>query len=121
MSQSSLPCFDQLLELAREAPDQLENLRLKMTREILDGVPDRQMRQRLQQLSFRIDAERRRGRPPLALCMHYSELMHRHLEKLHQHLDFFLEPLPETDLPTTASISRPSGKILQLADYRKGA
>lgn len=76
MRQTSLPCFDDLMQLARQHPEQLETLREQLTLEVLDNTPDHDMRCRLEQLVFRINAERLRHRSPMALCLKFSSLMH---------------------------------------------
>jgi hypothetical protein len=92
-----------------------------MTNQILDSTPDQGVRLRLEQLAFRIDAERRRGRPPLSLCLHYSNLMHHQLEALNQELHKLLQPavLPcKAEENKTAS---PSAKIIPFSRYPKPA
>lgn len=113
MRPAALPCFDDLLELAKNAPEDLEALRLSMTLDILNSTLDEGMRQRLEQLAFRIDAERRSGRPPLALCIHYSALMHEHL----QHLNQELGKLFQADIHQTPS-QPTNNKVVSLEAYR---
>ncbi|SFC12149.1 Protein of unknown function [Marinospirillum celere] len=126
MRPSALPCFDELLELARNSPEDLEALRRKMTSEILNSTLDNDMRQRLEQLAFRIDAERRSGRPPLALCIHYSSLMHSQLAHLSQELSkLFNNPCPQQPgKPLLGELKQKAqqknSKVICLDQYRKG-
>lgn len=122
MNASALPDFDQLLDLAQNSPEELERLRREMTRQVLDSTTDQGMRQRLEQLVFRIDAERHRGRTPLSLCLHYSSLMQDHLLILNQELHRLLHPVKLTCQPkeTCARVQQPDN-IIRLSDYRKQA
>ncbi|SFW98543.1 DUF3135 domain-containing protein [Marinospirillum alkaliphilum] len=84
---SRLPCFDELLTMAQQSPEQLEALRDQLTQEVLDATPDQGMRQRLEQLVFRINAERSRHRSPMALCLKFSGLMHEGLLSMRRELE----------------------------------
>ncbi|WP_404417751.1 DUF3135 domain-containing protein [Marinospirillum sp.] len=121
MSASALPSFDRLLDLARNSPEELERLRLEMTNQILDSTPDQGVRLRLEQLAFRIDAERRRGRTPLSLCLHYSNLMHRQLGVLNQELHKLLQPVVLPCQTGDNQPARPSAKIIPFSRYQKPA
>lgn len=120
MNQTALPCFDELLLLASQHPEQLEQLRSLLTQEILDSTQDQGMRKRLEQLVFRIDAERCRHSNPMGLCIHFSSLMHDGL----YHMQNELAKLVSTS--TTQSIhqhrpirTRHQGQVIQLSRYRR--
>jgi|GEM_PF-1009275 len=120
MNASALPNFDRLLDLAQNSPEELEKLRQELTYQILDSTPDQRMRLRLEQLVFRIDAERRRGRTPLSLCLHYSTLMHDQLLTLHHELHRLLHPvrLPCRPSQEKAPVQQ-SAKIIPFGSYQK--
>lgn len=127
-SPTRLPCFDELLTMARQSPEQLEALRDQLTQEVLDSTPDQGMRQRLEQLVFRINAERSRHHSPMALCLKFSSLMHdgllsmrRELEKLSSPVE--IKSLVDASPSKTArrQVGWPANhthKVVYLKDYR---
>ena len=120
MNAPALPNFDQLLDLARNSPEELERLRQEMTHQILESTPNRGMRQRLEHLVFRIEAERRRGRTHLALCLHYSTLMHDQLLTLHHELQRLLHPVSQTShLVQSKAPMQPTAKIIPFSSGQK--
>lgn len=122
MRQTSLPCFDDLMLLARQHPEQLESLREQLTQEVLESAPDVAMRSRLEQLVFRINAERQRQRSPMALCLKFSSLMHDRLLNMKTELQkLTLDTTPETSesVKRTAECSRiGTAKVVYLDHYR---
>lgn len=120
MRQTSLPCFDDLMQLARQHPEQLESLREQLTQEVLDSTPDRDMRSRLEQLVFRINAERRRHRSPMALCLKFSSLMHDKLLSMRSELQKLTTDTEthNAQLYTTKRDTVSSSKVIYLDHYR---
>jgi hypothetical protein len=120
MCQTSLPCFDDLMLLAQQHPDQLESLREQLTREVLDSAPDAGMRSRLEQLVFRINAERQRHRSPMALCLKFSSLMHDKLLNMRSELQkLTTDAETHTPQPPATKQSRVgSSKVIYLDQYR---
>lgn len=123
MNQTALPCFDDLLALASRHPEQLELLRTRLTQEILDSTNDQDMRQRLEQLVFRINAERCRHTHPMALCIRFSSLMHDGLYHMKHELEKLVAttnaaPRRHHPVPTSAR-SKHQGQVIQLASYRR--
>jgi hypothetical protein len=70
--------------MARNDPQRLENLRLKLTRSVIEGAATEQKRKRLEGLQFRVDVERKRARSPLAATIKISEMMCHSLAELHR-------------------------------------
>lgn len=89
-----LPAFDVLVDMARNDPDRLESLRVRLTRDIIDSAPDEQKRKRLEGLQFRVDMERKRSRSPLAATIKLSEMMCHSLAELHKSM---VTPLVEDE------------------------
>ncbi|MEM7000611.1 MAG: DUF3135 domain-containing protein [Pseudomonadota bacterium] len=79
-----LPAFDVLVDMARNNPEQLEELRQKLTAHVIRGAASEQKRRRLQGLQFRVDLERQRARSPLAATIRISEMMCHSLADLHR-------------------------------------
>lgn len=71
---TALPSFDELKAMAAERPEELENLRKRMTDQILSDAPA-ERRRRLEGIVFKIDAERRRSKNPLQACIRISQMM----------------------------------------------
>ncbi|MCP1676886.1 hypothetical protein J2T57_004059 [Natronocella acetinitrilica] len=66
--------FDSWSRMARDNPDQFERQRQAMIETMIRSAdPVRQ--QRLRQLQWRIDQERRRARTPVAACVALSRMM----------------------------------------------
>lgn len=76
-----LPCFDTLAQLAREKPDELEELRQNITRDLITGAPAH-MQERLSGLQFQIDMERRRSSCAVSACLKISSMMNQSLDEL---------------------------------------
>ena len=74
LQRTKLPSFDELKVMAEERPEDLEQLRAKMTEELLEGVPE-ERRRRLKGLDFRISMERQRAKNPMQACIRISQMM----------------------------------------------
>lgn len=79
-----LPAFDVLLDLARNDPEGLEELRQSLTNSIIDAASNDANRRRLRGLQFRVDMERERAKTPLAATIRISELMCQSMAELHR-------------------------------------
>ena len=66
--------FDHWAEMAQSDPSSFEQMRLAAIDEFIDSVPE-ESRQRLRQLQWRIDQERRLARNPLNACIRLSSMM----------------------------------------------
>lgn len=136
MSRSDLPCFDELMEMNRQNPEKLEALRQQLTNELLRGKSPEQRRS-LDQLVFRIEAERSRCKNPLGLCIRLSSMMHDRFWKMAgllkrlddgpglRELEAGLrgeapERLPEPDrVPDASSSASVGGAVISLEAYRQ--
>ncbi len=79
----SLPEFEVLVDLARNDPEGLEELRASLVGVVIKEARTPQQRQRLAGLQFRIDLERRRSTSPMGATIRISEMMCRSLADLH--------------------------------------
>lgn len=76
-----LPQFEILMDMARNDPDALEQLRRRLCTQIIEqAAPAR--RARLRGLQFQVDMERRRARTPLGALIRISAMMHASLHQL---------------------------------------
>ena len=76
-----LPEFEVLVEMARNDPDSLEELRRRLCNQIIEkAAPAR--RPRLRGLQFQVDMERQRAGTPLAALIRISAMMHTSLGQL---------------------------------------
>ena len=91
--QSPLPSFDELLKLAKQSPEELEQLKRKLINEVIDSAGD-SLKNRLKGLQFNIDMEIRRSKTPMASCMKISQMMHESIGRLRTMLDEFESPSP---------------------------
>ncbi|MEM7077892.1 MAG: DUF3135 domain-containing protein [Pseudomonadota bacterium] len=101
-----LPDFDVLVDMARNRPEELEELRAELTSSIIDDAANETIRRRLEGLQFRVDLERRRAGSALAATIRISEMMAHSLADLHRSMVTPLnneepdEPLPRADVIT---------------------
>jgi len=79
----SLPEFEVLVDMARNDPAGLEDLRSALVTGVIDKARSRQSQQRLAGLQFRIDLERRKSSSPMGATIRLSEMMCRSLADLH--------------------------------------
>ncbi|MGA0839562.1 MAG: DUF3135 domain-containing protein [Pseudomonadales bacterium] len=92
-----LPNFDMLLDLARNDPGELENLRNRLTEMVIANAQNPDSQRKLRGLQFRINAEIRRSRSPLDAALRVSDLMCRSLTRLRHAIvdpDALLGPVP---------------------------
>ena len=63
-----MPSFDEMVRLAKNDPETLERIRLKLIEETIAEAPENCHR-RLRGLQFQIDMERRRASNPMSACV----------------------------------------------------
>lgn len=97
---TELPSFDELKQMAAERPEELENLRQRMTDDILRDVPA-ERRRKLLGLVFRIDAERQMAKNPLQACIKLSQMM---MDSALELRDGILGPVPVRPEPRLAQV-----------------
>ena len=73
--------FEELLRLAQNNPDKLEQLRIQWCEQIIHDAPS-EYRRKLRGLQFRIDMERRKAKSPMAACISLSGMMHDSFDSL---------------------------------------
>lgn len=105
--QRKLPPFDELMDLARNRPEEFERLRMALCETAINQTSEK-IRPRLRGLQFRIDMERRRCHNPLASCIKISAMMHESLVRLSRLLngeqEYPANPLNNTKQPSSASV-----------------
>lgn len=79
------PTFDELLALAENAPDELEEFRLREITKIIESAPEH-LRQRLRGLQFQVNCQMQLHQSPMGKCMAISRMMHESLAKLNDAL-----------------------------------
>lgn len=115
-----LPAFDVLLDLARNDPEGLEELRQTLTSSIIDAAPTEANRRRLRGLQFQVDMEREKAKTPLAATIRISELMCQSLADLHRtmvtsteiELTEVIGPDFDIDLSEPANVESRGARIL---------
>lgn len=90
---SQLPSFDVLMDLARNNPEQLENIRKSMSEEIIQDASPR-IRHKLEGINFKVDMERQRSKTPLQSCIRVAALMHDSFSQMREELDTLFQPAP---------------------------
>ena len=81
-----MPSFDEMVRLAKNDPETLERIRLKLIEETIAEAPENCHR-RLRGLQFQIDMERRRASNPMSACVKISKMMHDSLYTMRQTLN----------------------------------
>ena len=82
----SLPEFDEMVRMAQEDPEALEQLRQEMCEDVITSAPQEYQR-KLRGLQFKIDMERRRAKTPMASCIRLSQMMHESFSQLREALN----------------------------------
>jgi hypothetical protein len=81
-----LPRFDELMRLASQEPEKLEDLRKNCVDKAITSAPKHYQR-RLRGLQFQIDMERERASNPISSCIRISQMMHEGLANLREALN----------------------------------
>jgi len=81
-----LPPFDELMRMAKDEPEKLEELRVKLSQQTIDAAPEK-LQPRLRGLQFQVDAKRRLAKNPLSACIQISEMMHQSFAELYEALN----------------------------------
>lgn len=68
------PSTDELIQLAKDNPEELEALRKREIESTISRAPD-PIQRRLRGLQFRVDAQRKLCKTPLSSCMAISQMM----------------------------------------------
>lgn len=111
-----LPSFDDMLKLAQNNPEQLEQLRQQLVSNLISSAPQAYQR-RLRGLQFQIDAERQIASNPMSSCIRISKMMHDCLFELKQ----VIEPETQKQLSSRATAQQtisevqPAAQILPFA------
>jgi len=92
-----MPTFDEMVRLAKEDPETLERIRLKLIEETIAEAPDNCHR-RLRGLQFQIDMERRRAGNPMGACLRISKMMHDSLYTMRQTLNAAIGESADEDI-----------------------
>ncbi len=81
-----LPSFDELMKLAQQDPEKLEEMRQNWVEETIASAPEIFQR-RLKGLQFQIDMERQKSQNPMSSCIRISQMMHEGLANLREALN----------------------------------
>lgn len=81
-----LPEFDELMKLAKEDPEALEQIRRDAVEDLISNAPEKHQR-RLRGLQFQVDMEREKAKNPMDSCVRISKLMHESFSKLRDTLN----------------------------------
>lgn len=82
-----LPHFDELVKLAQDDPEALEQLRQQHVNELINNAPASDQK-RLRGMQFQIDAQRQiHNGSPMGSCMKISQMMHESLAELRSWLN----------------------------------
>lgn len=93
LKHSDLPAVDDLIDLAKNQPEELEALRAKLFHELVDNAKTESRKRRLHGTQFVIDMHKRKAKTPLAACLKISELMWDRTLELNDQLDAFAQCL----------------------------
>lgn len=99
-----LPEFDELVQMAKNNPEQFEELRETLIEDVISSARSSSQR-RLRGLQFQIDVARKKAKTPLAACIQISSMMHESFAELRLHLnDPWRAPEPQNEAPVAAKI-----------------
>lgn len=112
-----LPSFDEMSAMAREQPEALEDLRIRLTEEVIEQASDASKR-RLRGLVFVIEAERRKAHNPLQACIKLSQLMLDSAVELKASLEMLRNAEPDNKPESRPSCS---AQVLPFQPRRPGS
>jgi hypothetical protein len=75
------PNIDELIELARTNPEELERIRNREIETLITGAPEH-LQGRLRGLQFQVDCQRKLHRNPMGACLAISQMMFASVHKL---------------------------------------
>lgn len=112
-----LPSFDELVKVAAENPEKLDEIRKLATESLIESAPAR-CRRRLRGIQFQVDMELRRSQSPLDGCIRISNLMNDSLWQLNSTLNETIGVLEDTPSQSSKDFdlsegSRRTAKILE--------
>ncbi len=102
-----LPSVDQLIQLAKDSPEELERLRQKHIEHLIDSAP-KALQRRLRGLQFQIDSRRRLHDNPMGSCVTLSKMMLDSLSQLNSALHGSLDAPRKTESPAAAILPFPA-------------
>ncbi|WP_419571809.1 DUF3135 domain-containing protein [Rheinheimera sp.] len=112
----NLPSFDELLQLANKAPQQLELLQQKLNLELLEAQSSAENRLAMERLLFRMNARHRHCAAPLVRLQRTYELMLGHINLMQQQLEL-LSSTPASGKSSAAILEFPHKK--PFSDWEK--
>ena len=108
-----LPDFDTLLGMARNNPDELEQLRRNLTGQVIDSAPE-EIKRRLHGLQFQIDARCQSSSNPMSACIKISQMMHDSLSTMR----FVLNNVTAQGEPIPALLKRNRSNSADVIPFR---
>ena len=84
------PSFDELLDIARKSPEQLEVIREQEVDNLIQNAP-KEMRRRLKGIQFQVNCQRQLHKTSMGACVAISNMMHESLGKLNRVLNSYVE------------------------------
>jgi hypothetical protein len=98
-----LPCFEELVKIAANNPEKLDEIRELATESLIESAPDR-CRLRLRGIQFQVDMEIRRSKSPLDGCVRVFNLMNDTLWRLNSTLNEAIAALEDTPFPNSKDL-----------------
>lgn len=107
---NKLPTIDQLIELAKNNPEELERLRQRQVNALIASAPEH-MQRRLRGLQFQIDCKREIHSSAMGSCLAITRMMMDSLQQLNQALQGLTgeqAPLPQSNTKPSMVIPFPA-------------
>lgn len=111
----TLPDFDTLRDLARDNPEELENLRIALCQKVIDEAPSH-AKHRLEGLLFQINARRSLAKNHLEAAEELSSMMNHSLKRMQDMLRDLRTIQSESILLSTRNPEQNSKKDTKSAD-----
>ena len=109
-----LPPIDDLIEMGKNDPEQLERLRLQLIEDLIKSSPEH-TRRRLRGIQFQVDMEVQKHQSQMGRCIAISRMMHEQLLQLQQALTSPSDPtLNKQSSTTEADSSKQSASIIPI-------
>jgi hypothetical protein len=108
--------FDELMELAKNQPDEFERLRQQMIDQLIESMPEeRQLN--VKRYQWRIDQENRRHQSSMGRCIKLSAMMSARMQEMNRQLDLLNGAPAELFSQREADIKNAVVRLDKTADF----
>ena len=110
------PHFDEMMQLAKDKPDEFDRLRAQLINQVIDSMPEeRQLN--VERYQWRIDQETRRHDNSMGRCIKLSSMMSARMLEMGRQLDLLHGTSPEQFSQRVAELKNAVVRLDKTADF----